>query len=157
VMSLPSMKLRKIEQEALAEIRSMRTSAENLRLAFLLDNPALLVHHFIVSTHGHVQLRMAVLARELGTGMRTLERAFAREYHQSMTQCQVEVRLSYSKWMLSIFPPTKISAVASLLGYERVQDFNRFFKKHTKQSPSAWSRQQQEHNLGEFNAPGASR
>ena len=73
-----------------------------------------------------------------------------------MTQCQVDVRLSYSKWMLSIFPPTKISAVASILGYEQVQDFNRFFKKHTKQSPSAWSRQQQERNLGEFNDSGAS-
>jgi AraC-like DNA-binding protein len=155
-MSLPSMKLTKIEQETLAEIRSIRASAENVPFALLLDHPALLVHHFIVSTHGNVQLRMALLARELGIGMRTLERAFAREYHQTMTQCQVDVRLSYSKWMLSIFPPTKISAVASILGYEQVQDFNRFFKKHTKQSPSAWSRQQQERNLGEFNDSGAS-
>jgi len=156
VMNLPSMKLTKIEQETLAEIRSIRASAENVPFAFLLDHPALLVHHFIVSTHGNVQLRMALLARELGIGMRTLERAFAREYHQTMTQCQVEARLSFSKWMLSISPPTKISAVASILGYEQVQDFNRFFKKHTKQSPSAWSRQQQERNLGESNDSGAS-
>jgi AraC-like DNA-binding protein len=71
--------------------------------------------------------------------MRTLERAFAREYQQTMSQCQVQVRLSFSKWMLSLFPPTKISVVAALLGYEQVQDFNRFFKKHVNQPPSDWS------------------
>jgi AraC-like DNA-binding protein len=44
--------------------------------------------------------------------------------------------------LLSIFPPTKISAVAALLGYNVVQDFNRFFKKHMHQSPSEWSRKE---------------
>jgi AraC-like DNA-binding protein len=48
--------------------------------------------------------------------------------------------LKFSQWMLSIFPPTKISVIAVLLGYERVQDFNRFFAKHTGQSPSQWGR-----------------
>jgi AraC-like DNA-binding protein len=59
-----------------------------------------------------------------------------------MVQCQVETRLAHSKWLLSIFPPTKVSAVASLLGYNVVQDFNRFFKKHMNESPLEWSRKE---------------
>jgi AraC-like DNA-binding protein len=59
-----------------------------------------------------------------------------------MVECQVETRLAYSKSLLSIFPPTKISAVAALLGYNVVQDFNRFFKKHIRESPSEWSRKE---------------
>ena len=41
-----------------------------------------------------------------------------------------------------ISAPTKISAVAALLGYNVVQDFNRFFKKHMHESPSVWSRKE---------------
>jgi AraC-like DNA-binding protein len=60
----------------------------------------------------------------------------------TMIACQAETRLAHSKLLLSIFPPTKISAVAALLGYNAVQDFNRFFKKHMHQSPKEWSRKE---------------
>ena len=74
--------------------------------------------------------------------MRTLERIFFDEYRKSMVECQIETRLAFSKTLLSIFPPTKISSVAALLGYNAVQDFNRFFKKHTHESPTEWSRKE---------------
>jgi AraC-like DNA-binding protein len=89
-----------------------------------------------------VQLRLATIAREFGAEMRTLERAFFDEYRMTMAECQVEARLAHSKRLLSIFPPAKISAVAALLGYNVVQDFNRFFKKHMHQSPKEWSRKE---------------
>ena len=89
-----------------------------------------------------MQLRLATIARELGVEMRTLERIFFDEYHQTMAECQVEARLAYSQSLLSIFPRTKISAVAAILGYNVVQDFNRFFKKHMRESPSEWSRKE---------------
>ena len=131
-----------IEKEVIAEIRALRASPGSGFPAPLLENPARIVHHVILASHGNVQLRLATVARELGVEMRTLERAFAGEYNRTMVQYQVEVRLSFSRWMLSIFPPTKIGAIAATLGYDRVQDFNRYFKKHMHESPSEWSRKE---------------
>lgn len=135
-------KLSTIENEVIREIRVLRTSPGEGLNASLLENPARTAHHFIFDSHGNVQLRLATIARELGAEMRSLERIFFEEYRVTMVQCQVEARLAYSKLLLSIFPPTKISAVAALLGYNVVQDFNRFFKKHMHESPSEWSRKE---------------
>jgi transcriptional regulator GlxA family with amidase domain len=70
--------------------------------------------------------------------MRTLQRNFVVQYNKTPLQFQVDVRLSFSQWLLSIFPPTKISVVATILGYKEVRDFNRFFRKHMHQRPSEW-------------------
>lgn len=134
--------LSSIEKEAIAEIRALRAASGNDFPAPLLESPARIVHHFILASHGNVKLRLATVARELGVEMRTLERAFTGEYNRTMVQYQVEVRLAFSRWMLSIFPPTKVGAIAATLGYGRVQDFNRFFKKHMHESPSVWSRKE---------------
>lgn len=142
--SLSTGSLSPIEKEVIAEIRALRASSGGGLPATLLETPARLVHHLILASHGNVQLRLATIARELGVEMRTLERAFGGEYNQTMVHCQVEVRLAFSRWMLSIFPPTKIGAIAALLGYNRVQDFNRFFKKHMRQAPSEWGRKERE-------------
>lgn len=136
----PTVKVSPIEKEVAEEIRALRTSPtrSDLQIA-LLENPEQLSHHFILASHGNTQLRFSALAREIGIEMRTLERAFFAKYQKTMTEFQVEVRLAFAQHLLAIFPPTKISAVAAVLGYRRVQDFNRFFKKHTHESPSEWS------------------
>ncbi|HEY2470922.1 MAG TPA: helix-turn-helix domain-containing protein [Terracidiphilus sp.] len=139
MISLPADKLTSIEKDVVAEIRSLRASPDSGPLSALFESPARLAHHFILACHGNVQLRFGTLAGELGVETRTLERTFSAEYQKTMTQFQVEVRLAFSKHLLSIFPPTKISVIALTLGYELVQDFNRFFKKHMHQSPSEWS------------------
>jgi AraC-like DNA-binding protein len=128
-----------IERGVIAEIRAMRSSSDNGMILSLLRNPALLVHHFILASHGNVGLRLSMIAGEVGVEMRTLERAFFGEFKITMTQFQVNTRLEFAKWLLGIVPPTKISVIAATLGYERVQDFNRFFKKQMLQSPSEWS------------------
>lgn len=138
--SRPTDMLSTIEKEVTAEIRAMRSSTEDDMEAALLDNPARIARHFILASHGNVQLRLRVVAKELAVEMRTLERAFSDEYQMTMAGFQVAVRLASAQWLLSIFPPTKISAVSAMLGYSLVQDFNRFFKQHTRQSPSEWSR-----------------
>ncbi len=133
-----------IEKAVVAEIRALRTpSGSNLPVT-LLGSPVRIVRHFILASHGNVQLRIATMAKEVGIEMRTLERTFACEYNQTVAKYQVEVRLAFSGWMLSIFPPTKIGAIAAALGYNRVQDFNRFFKKHMHESPSEWRRKERE-------------
>ena len=142
-------KLSIIEKDVVREIRALRASPGEALNASLLANPARTAHHFILASHGNVQLRLATIARELGIEMRTLERIFSDEYRMTMVECQVEARLAHSKRLLSIFPPSKISAVASLLGYNVVQDFNRFFKKHMHESPSEWSRKERARNATE--------
>lgn len=142
--SLPTVKLSAIEKEVVAEIRALRAPSGGSPLSALLEDPARLAHHFVLASHGNMQLRFSILAGELGVEMRTLERTFVAEYQMTMMEFQVEVRLAFSQHLLSIFPPTKISAIAAILGYELVQDFNRFFKKHMHQSPSEWSRKERE-------------
>jgi len=133
-------KVSPIEEEVAAEIRALRASPRDALHAALLESPEQLAHHLILASHGNTQLRLSTLAREAGIEMRTLERAFFAEYRKTMTQFQIETRLAFAQHLLGTFPPTKISAVAALLGYRRVQDFNRFFKKRTHESPSEWSR-----------------
>ncbi len=135
-------KLSIIEKDVVREIRALRASPGEGLYASLLESPARTAHHFILDSHGNVQLRFATIARELGIEMRTLERTFFSEYHQTMAEFQTETRLAFSQSLLSIFPPTKISAVAAVLGYNVVQDFNRFFKKHMHESPSEWGRRE---------------
>jgi len=142
VTSRSTGKLSSIEKDVVQEIQALRASAGEGANASLLESTARATHHFILASHGNVQLRFATIARELGVEMRTLERTFCDEYRMTMVECQVRARLAYSKLLLSIFPPTKISAVAALLGYNVVQDFNRFFKKHMHESPSEWSRRE---------------
>jgi AraC-like DNA-binding protein len=131
-----------IEKDVIAEIRALRALSGSDSSAVLLKSPARVVRHFILASHGNVQLRFATIARELGVEMRTLERTFFDEYHQTMAECQTETRLAFSQSLLRIFPPTKISAVAAVLGYNVVRDFNRFFKKRMHESPSEWSRRE---------------
>jgi len=138
----PTGTLSAIENEVIQEIRALRASPGEGIHRSLLENPARTARHFILDSHGNVQLRLATLARELGIEMRTLERIFYDEYHQTMVECQVETRLAFSKSLLSMFPASKISAVAAILGYNVVQDFNRFFKKHMHESPAEWSRKE---------------
>jgi transcriptional regulator GlxA family with amidase domain len=145
----PAGTLTAIETEVIREIRTLRASPEERIHAVLLESPARTTRHFILASHGNTQLRLATIAQELGVEMRTLERIFFDEYGQTMAECQITTRLAFSQSLLSIFPPTKISAVAAILGYKLVQDFNRFFKKHMHESPTEWSRKERARIAGE--------
>lgn len=143
-----------IEKEIIAEIRNLRATLADPRRTDLLEHPERLLYHFIQASHGNVKLRIKALAPALGSEIRTLQRAFTDEYHENFTACQARVRLQFSCWSLSISPSSsKISAIASVLGYARVQDFNRFFKKYMKQSPAEWGRKERERLEREKNPP----
>ena len=133
-----------VEQEVVAEIRALRASKDNIVRSNLLSDPARLLHHFIFTSHGHVALRVGPVARELGVEMKTLQRNFLSAYKMTPRQCQVDVRLAFAKLLLSTFPPTKISAIALMLGYKEVRDFNRFFRKQMHQRPSEWGRNERD-------------
>ena len=137
---LRDLNLSSIERQVLDEIRELRSvGAEGLRRD-VVARPERLFHHLILMTHGNVQLRIAPIARELSVEMRTLERAFSRRFGMTMAGHRIAVRLRYAKWMLGLDPTPIIAAIAVTLGYERVQDFTRFFKKHAGAPPSGWLR-----------------
>jgi len=133
-------KLSALEEEVIEQIRVLRASPEHDLNAILRGNPTRILHHFILLTHGHVALRLGRIARELGVEMKTLQRRFLILYKKTPLQCQLDTRLSFSKWLLRMTPPAKIATVANMLGYKEVRDFNRFFRKHVHQSPSEWGR-----------------
>jgi transcriptional regulator GlxA family with amidase domain len=136
--------LSRTELEVIQEIRALRSSSKVALPAEILQDPAQLVHHFIRASHGSVQLRIRPIVRELGVEMRTLERSFTSRFGATMADYQRSVRLEFACWLLSLSPPTKITAIASLLGYKQVQDFNRFFRKHTALTPLEWRSRQEE-------------
>jgi transcriptional regulator GlxA family with amidase domain len=146
VKSRPTGELSAIEKEVIAEVHALRGAPRDALHAALLEDSAALAHHFILASHGNVQLRFSAIARDLGVEIRTLQRAFVGRYQRTLTQFQVETRLAFSKWLLGLLPPTKISAVAGILGYVLVRDFNRFFRKHMHQSPAEWGRKERERN-----------
>lgn len=139
-----SRNLSPVETEVIAEIRAMRRSIADPLTGNLVEDHARIVHHILLHWHGNTQLRISTLAREIGIEMRTLERAFMTKFLKTVARCQVDIRLEHSRSLLSVFPPIKISAIAAQLGYSRVQDFNRFFTKHTGHSPAEWGRRERE-------------
>jgi len=110
----------------------------------LSRDPARLMRHFIIATHGHVELRFSRIAYELAVDLRTLQRTFRQSFEISMRQRQIEVRLSYAKGMLTAVPSVKMSVIAATLGYRTASDFIRFFQNHVGKSPAAWGREQRE-------------
>jgi two-component system response regulator YesN len=131
-----------VELEVIAIIRAWRTLPPDDFRAGLLKYPARVMHHFIQRYHGHVKLSFHFIADELGIGMRTLQRAYAREFGQSMSQTLIDARLEHAKALLTMMPPTKISVVANTLGYDEQQDFHYLFEKYVHDTPSKWGRKE---------------
>jgi AraC-like DNA-binding protein len=130
----------RVEHEAIARINAFRQATTDDNASPLLSRPAHLVRYLIRQAHGHVKLRLRPIATELGIEARTLERVFIAEFGKSMQQYQMEIRLKFAQYLLSMDPPEKIVVVANLLGYNETRGFVRFFQTHLHQTPSSWGR-----------------
>jgi AraC-like DNA-binding protein len=146
VTSLSTERLSPIERLVVTQIRRFRASGCEGSLMTFSTDPTQIMYHVIVASRGHVQLRFSPIAQELGADMRSLQRSFGRRYRRSMLNFQLDARLSYSKHLLSISPPQKVVVIAATLGYNEVRDFNYFFQKQVKQTPSEWVRNGHEQN-----------
>lgn len=133
-----------MERQVIAEIRALRASPDRDFHRALIDDPAAIMYHVIVTSRGHVDIRVAPIARELGASMKRLQRSFKKKYKMSMLACQLKARLDFSKYLLQIYPPQKIAAIAARLGYNEVRDFNHFFHNQTNQTPTEWMRKAHE-------------
>jgi AraC-like DNA-binding protein len=128
------------EREAIALIREWRLHPEDELHAMLLQYPARAMRHFILKYHGHVKFRLHPVIAELAVEVKTVERAFQKEFGMTMHKFVVESRLAYARTLLRMTPPPKISVVASELGYEEPNDFHYFFDKFMHDTPAAWGR-----------------
>jgi AraC-like DNA-binding protein len=122
-----------------AEVQAWR-SDPSAPLHRLLEYPEVAAYRFLRRTSGNVQLRMSTISSSLGVEPRTLQRAFASTYGRTFSECQTSIRLEAACRMLREPSSFKIAAIASMLGYARMQDFTRFFKRHLHQSPVEWKR-----------------
>ncbi|MGF7183881.1 hypothetical protein HDF11_005414 [Tunturiibacter psychrotolerans] len=82
-----------VEREALVTIRVLRDAAHRPQNSSASLELTVVIHNLIVTYHGHVELRLHVLARELGTTMRVIERKFEARY--GMTMHELLDTLSY--------------------------------------------------------------
>ena len=140
---LRSHTLSAVEREALVTIRVLRDAAHRPQNSSASLELTVMIHDLIVTYHGHVELRLHVLAQELGTTMRVIERKFEARYGMTMHEFHRLVRVQFAEKVIENDPDFKISALASLLGYRRSSEFSRFFRKHSalKLTPHAYAKQ----------------
>jgi AraC-like DNA-binding protein len=126
------------ERQAVILIRELRRQIVAGSITADLMIPAHLAHHLITLYHGHAQLRMSRIAPELGVTMRTLQRSFRKTFHTTMKHYQIDIRLKFAQYLLSMTSGIKMSVIARQLGYDDPNVFERFFREHVGTSPHAW-------------------
>jgi transcriptional regulator GlxA family with amidase domain len=132
------------EREAIALIREWRSRPDSELHKMLLQHPARAMRHFIEKYHGHVKFRLHPVVAELAVEVKTVERAFHKEFGRTMHKFVIESRLLYAQTLLRMMPPLKISVVANELLYEEPRDFHYFFENLMHDTPAAWGRKARE-------------
>jgi transcriptional regulator GlxA family with amidase domain len=144
-----------LEREAIETIRSLRRVALSTPENSSALDSAGIVHDILESYHGHLGLRLAILAEGLGTAMRVLERQFSSRYGMTMAEFSENVRLEFAQLILRQDPDFKVAALANLLGYKRSTDFTHFFHSHSKDNltPSAFKKRARVHGARKVRVP----
>jgi methylphosphotriester-DNA--protein-cysteine methyltransferase len=99
---------------------------------------AFIMHRWIRKNHGHTKLSFEDMAHWLEIDLRTLQRVFRAAYGISMKSYATSERIRFVHATLSSSPETKLSALASELGYESDKAFIRFVSQHAsfRRSPN---------------------
>lgn len=133
-----------VEQYAIRLVSDIRRNIDTRELPESLRPPARIIHYLIVVYHGHPGFRVSRIAPHLGVSLRTLERAFRKEFHTTMKAFQIRTRLKFAQTLLSSGSGVKMSVVAKELGYDDPNVFERFFHNQAGDSPFSWGRAEQE-------------
>jgi AraC-like DNA-binding protein len=129
-----------MERDAIAAIRELRAAHFHGPSHGQIEEPALIMHDILRGYHGNVKLRLEVIAPALGCTMRTLEREFVARYGETMASMHERTRLEHAEMQIRNKPSIKLTAVASDLGYDDENEFRRFFRNKTGESPSKFAR-----------------
>ena len=127
------------ERKLIDVIRDTRANPEDKLHAILLERPEEFMQYLINDSHGAVKLRLYVVAAELGVGMKTLQRNFAKKYKKAMVDFHLEARLDFAKFLLRVMRGEKMSVIAKHIGYDREPEFTRFFEKLMHEPPAKWA------------------
>lgn len=129
-----------MEREVIANIREWRAKVPNEVASGSLTDRANLIRCILNSYRGNMKLRLEVICPALGCTMRSLEREFQSLYEETMHEFQERTRIENAIHEICLNPKIKLTAVAADLGYERESEFNRFFRRKTGESPTAFVR-----------------
>jgi transcriptional regulator GlxA family with amidase domain len=128
-----------MEQDAIATIQKLRAAFFHEPSQGKLEEPAKIMHDILRGYHGNAKLRLEALVPALGSTMRTLEREFLARYDETMAGFHERMRLEHAQMQIRNKPDIKLTAVASELGYDRENEFRRFFLRKTGESPSTFA------------------
>jgi AraC-like DNA-binding protein len=130
--------LRDKEKEAISAIHAYRRDVTTGLIPGPPNTPAQIMRSLIDANHGHADMRFQPIAAELGVTMKTLQRTFRAVYGMSMCEYQLQVRMAFARYLLSLHPRPKLSVIANQLGYRDAREFARMFRAHTDTIPSRW-------------------
>ncbi len=136
--------LREIEEKVIAVIHHSRSMPPGDPLRDALNDPVTFIHSIIEREYGNAQLRLRMILPELGMGVTTLQRRFKKKYKKNIKRLMTDVRLESAGHKLVYLSTERIGAVAKLLGYAEIRDFNYFFSGHTGLPPTEWRRRELE-------------
>ncbi len=123
-----SEQLTAIEAEAIDKIRKLRSFVTNNHNHARPKAHAAYMHDILSEYNGNVKLRIQVIAKALGTNLRTIEREFFMRYDESMKHFQERTRLEAIERQIRFDPSVKLAALAEFLGYDRNSELTRFFR-----------------------------
>ena len=106
----------------------------------ILENILNKAKQIIHDTH-YKKLTNRELANMLNVSIRTLETAFKACFGLSIHQYQLQEKIEQAKSMLRQDPNTKITKIASSLGFYDEYHFSRQFKRFTGSSPTDYRNQ----------------
>jgi AraC-like DNA-binding protein len=127
-----------LEKEAISRIEIWLSAYWDGKVAGSLTERAELVRGILDDYHGSNRVRLDVICPSLGCTMRSLQREFKAQYGESMHGFQERIRLARAIWYLKATPDVKMNALASEMGYDRLSEFARFFRKRTGLKPKAF-------------------
>lgn len=88
--------------------------------------------------HGNNRLRLTYICTGLRCTMRSVEREFKTKYGESMYKMQKRLRMERIEWYLRKDPEIKLSALAVEMGYDRLSEFSRYFRKQKGMTPGQY-------------------
>lgn len=107
-----------------------------------------------LDTHPPAQVTIEKLAELYGIGTSALSKRFSRKMRISLKRFLMEKQMAQACEML-LYSSLKIFEIADRLGYQDLQYFYRFFKKHTGQTPGAFRKKHPDSNtVTGLNFPG---
>ncbi len=130
-----------MEREAIRRIENWLSEYRDGNAPGSLADRAKLIRGILGDYYGTNRVRLDVICPALGCTKRSLQREFKARYGVSMNDFQESARLARAIWYMKVTPNVKMNALAEEMGYDRLSEFARFFRRKTGLTPRAYLEQ----------------